>query len=64
MDGMPESKVKAKRRKLPQRQDAIPNLPGVNFEDALRAAMATPIPKDWKPPVAKHKRRKKTSEEE
>ncbi len=44
----------------PRRRDGL-SLRGVNFEDALRAAMQTPIPKGWKPPktrTAKRRRKK------
>ncbi len=48
-------KTKAKKRTHPQRRDAIPPLQGVKFEDALKAAMETPLPDGWKPKPHVHK---------
>ncbi len=41
--------TKRARRPLPKRRDNLPPLRGVNFEDAMRAAMATPLPEGGVP---------------
>jgi hypothetical protein len=42
----------APKKPLPERADGLPPLKGVALDDALKAAMETKLPKDWKPPKA------------